>query len=302
MKKVFTLIAILLGLLLSAQAPQLHLVQFASGFTSPLDIKHCKDSRLFIVERQGRIKVIQGNGTVMPVPFMDISNKVNSSGGEQGLLSMAFSPNYKNDSCFFICYIRGSGNGNSVIARYKMSSLDSNRADTATEFILLQFTQPYSNHNGCDLRFGPDGYLYATFGDGGSGGDPQGYGQNTNTYLGKILRIDPFGATPYAIPASNPFFGQANKKGEIWSYGWRNPWRASFDRLTGDYWIGDVGQSAWEEIDYQPASSPGGENYGWRCYEGNATYNMSGCNTVTANYVFPVYVYNHLAALCSHSL
>lgn len=276
-----------------AQLPQLKLVQFAQGLNKPVDIKHCKDSRLFFVERNGAIRILTATGSLVPTAFMNISNKVNSTGGEQGLLAMAFSPNYKTDGYFFVNYIKGSGSGNSIIARYSVSALDSNLADTATEQIILQFPQPYNNHNGCDLRFGPDGYLYASFGDGGSGGDPQNYGQNTNSFLGKILRIDPFSGATYTVPSDNPFFGQAGKKEEIWAYGLRNPWRCSFDRLTGDYWIGDVGQNVLEEINFQAASSAGGENYGWRCYEGNSVYNASGCSTLSSNYTFPVYQYSH---------
>lgn len=293
MKNSICLSLMFASVLCFAQLPQLKLVQFAQGLNKPVDIKHCKDSRLFIVERNGAIRILTATGSLVPTPFMNISNKVNSTGGEQGLLAMAFSPNYKTDGYFFVNYTKGSGSGNSIIARYQVSALDSNLADTASEQIILQFPQPYNNHNGCDLRFGPDGYLYASFGDGGSGGDPQNYGQNTNSFLGKILRIDPFNGATYAVPSDNPFFGQSGKKQEIWAYGLRNPWRCSFDRLTGDYWIGDVGQNVLEEISFQPASSSGGENYGWRCYEGNATYNAAGCSTLSSNYVFPVFQYNH---------
>ena len=296
MKTIFIFAFILICKICISQVPKIKLITFAQGLTKPLDIKNCGDSRLFVVEQAGRIRIVNNNGNLISTPFLNISSKVNSTGNEQGLLSMAFSPNFKTDGYFFVNYITGSGNGSSVLARYSVNPNDSNIADANSEKILLQFAQPYTNHNGSDLRFGPDGYLYVSFGDGGSGGDPQNNGQNTNTYFGKILRINPFKGTLYEIPNSNPFYGQTDKKQEIWAYGLRNPWRCSFDRLTGDYWIADVGQGNYEEINFQSASSFGGQNYGWRCYEANTPYNSTGCNANQESYIFPVYFYSHSAS------
>ena len=296
MKKIFTLCFMFCTGCLSAQIPKIQLVSFATGITKPVDIKHCGDNRLFVVEQAGRIRIVRPNGAVDATAFLDITSIVLSAGNEQGLLSLAFSPNYKTDGYFFVNYITGTSAGSSVIARYSVNPADSNAALPLSEVKLLQFTQPYTNHNGCDLRFGPDGYLYATFGDGGSQNDPNANGQNTNVYFGKVLRIDPFGAAPYAIPPTNPFYGQVGKKQEIWAYGLRNPWRCSFDRLTGDYWIGDVGQGTIEEIDFHSGDSLGGQNYGWRCYEGSNAFNTSGCSTIPTDFVYPVYEYTHSAS------
>lgn len=292
MRKLYTLLALTFFCLTGhAQLPQLNLVLVKQGFNSPVDIKHCGDDRLFIVEQDGLIRIMSKSGTINATPFLDIDAKVQSSGNEQGLLGLAFSPTYKQDGYFYVNYIRGASAGETVIARYSVSATDSNIADPNSEQIVLTFTQPYTNHNGGNMMFGKDGYLYINQGDGGSGNDPLGNGQNKNTLLGKILRIDVRNQTTYAVPSTNPFVGQANTKPEIWAYGLRNPWRASFDRLTGDMWIGDVGQDNWEEIDFQPAASSGGENYGWRCREGlNA---CPGCNTSgcpNTGFTDPVYV------------
>jgi glucose/arabinose dehydrogenase len=292
MRKLYTLLAITFFCLTGhAQLPQLNLVLVKQGFNSPVDIKHCGDDRLFIVEQDGLIRIMSKSGTINATPFLDIDAKVQSSGNEQGLLGLAFSPTYKQDGYFYVNYIRGASAGETVIARYSVSAADSNVADPNSEQIVFTLTQPYTNHNGGNMMFGKDGYLYINLGDGGSGNDPLNSGQNKNTLLGKILRIDVKNQTTYAVPSTNPFVGQANTKPEIWAYGLRNPWRASFDRLTGDMWIGDVGQDNWEEIDFQPAASTGGENYGWRCREGlNA---CPGCNTSgcpNTGFTDPVYV------------
>lgn len=292
MRKLYTLLALIMFCFTgNAQLPQLNLVLVKQGFNSPVDVKHCSDDRLFIVEQDGLIRIMSKSGTINATPFLDIDTKVQSSGNEQGLLGLAFSPSYKQDGYFYVNYIRGASAGETVIARYSVSASDSNVADPNSEQIVLTFTQPYTNHNGGNMMFGKDGYLYLNQGDGGSGNDPLGNGQNKNTFLGKVLRIDVKNQTTYAVPATNPFVGQANTKPEIWAYGLRNPWRASFDRLTGDMWIGDVGQDNWEEIDFQAANSTGGENYGWRCREGlNA---CPGCNTSgcpNTGFTDPVYV------------
>lgn len=231
-------------------------------------------------------------GVVNPTLFLDITSKVNSVGNEQGLLGLAFSPNYKTDGYFFVNYTGGTSAGYTVIARYSVDPADSNKALPGSELILLQFTQPYTNHNGGNMMFGKDGYLYISQGDGGSGGDPNNYAQNKNVFLGKMLRIDPFTGIKYSIPADNPLVGQTSVKEEIWSLGLRNPWRCSFDRITADMWIADVGQNIYEEIDFQPGSSPGGENYGWRCYEATSNYNTGGCGPLS-NYTSPVFNYPH---------
>lgn len=265
------------------------LVVFASGITSPVSITHAGDSRLFVVNQRGSVLVVDSEGNVNPVPYLDISSRV-VYGGERGLLGIAFHPNYNSNGYFYVNYV---GAGDSThISRFSVSAANPDRAEPASELKLMTIYQPYSNHNGGDLHFGPDGYLYIGLGDGGSGGDPQNRAQNLMELLGKMLRIDVNQGNPYSIPTSNPFYGNLSARNEIWAYGLRNPWRFSFDRLTGDLWIGDVGQNAFEEINFQPASSTGGENYGWRCYEGNATYNTNGCNS-PSNYTFPVYDYPH---------
>lgn len=275
-----------------AQKPKLYPVQIATGFTRPTDIKQCNDNRLFVVNQAGTISIMSKTGTVNSTLFLDIKTKVLSTGNEQGLLGLAFSPNYKTDGYFFVNYITGTGAGSTVIARYSVDPSDSNKALPNSELILLQFVQPFTNHNGGNMMFGKDGFLYISQGDGGSSGDPNNNAQNKNTYLGKLLRIDPFKGTTYTIPASNPFVGQANVKEEVWAYGLRNPWRPSFDRISNDLWIADVGQNLYEEVNFQPASSAGGENYGWRCYEAVYNYNTSGCGPL-ANYLSPVFNYSH---------
>jgi hypothetical protein len=225
---------------------------------------------------------------ILSPPFLDITSLV-SSGGERGLLGAAFHPNYVGNGFFYVSYTDAAGD--SVIARYSVS-LDPNRADPTSGVILLTIPQPFSNHNGGQLHFGPDGYLYIGIGDGGSGGDPQNNGQDLGTLLGKILRIDVDSGFPFAVPADNPFVGVGGAREEIWSYGLRNPWRFSFDRLTGDMFIGDVGQNSWEEVDFQPANSTGGENYGWRLMEGNSCFNPAiNCNNGTLT--LPILVYDH---------
>ena len=277
------------------QKPKLSLVQVAAGLDSPIDIRNCGDARIFIVEQHGRIKIMDKQGNINPVPFLDITSRVLAAGNEQGLLTLAFSPHYKTDSSFYVNYTSGSGSGATVISRFKVSAADSNVADPASERVLLTFAQPYTNHNGATLMFGHDGYLYDTQGDGGYGGDPMGNGQNKNTFLAKMLRIDVSDHdTTYTIPPTNPFVGQANTKPEIWAYGLRNPWRCALDRITGDFWIADVGQDSMEEVNFQPVSSTGGENYGWRCYEGTHVFNLSGC--AGSGFTLPIYDYKHNAA------
>ncbi len=259
-----------------------------AGFADPVDIANAGDSRLFIVEKSGYIRILKTDGTSSL--FLDIDAKVKSSGSEQGLLGLAFHPDYAVNGYFYVNYINNSGN--TQISRYSRDAVNPDLADAGSELPMITITQPFTNHNGGNLEFGPDGYLYIGTGDGGSSGDPGNRAQDiTGQLLGKMLRIDVDGGSPYAIPADNPFVGITGDD-EIWAYGVRNPWRFSFDRSTGDLWIGEVGQNAWEEVDFQPAGSTGGENYGWRCYEGNHDYNTAGCGPM-GDYDAPVFEYNH---------
>jgi glucose/arabinose dehydrogenase len=280
--------------------PTLTFSTFSSGYSRVIDIRHCNDSRLFMVQQAGKIFVCDSLGVKNPTPFLDLTGictNPQSVGDERGLLGMTFHPNYKSNGYFYVNYTAISG-GATTIARYSVSASDSNVADLSSGTIILTITQPFTNHNGGCLRFGPDGYLYIGTGDGGSANDPGNRGQDNTQLLGKFLRIDvdnPQAPLAYGIPADNPYVSSATNKKEIWSYGLRNPWKWSFDRIFGDMWIGDVGQNAWEEIDYEPLGAQGGRNYGWRCYEGNVTtpgVSQTGCpafNTTTA----PVAVFSH---------
>jgi glucose/arabinose dehydrogenase len=266
------------------------LVPLASGLNSALTVVHAGDGsgRLFIVLQGGQIMVFDGNN-VLPRPFLDISALV-SCCDERGLLGLAFHPNYATNGFFYVNYT--NRRGDTVIARFSVSRTNRNLANPLSLTALLRVNQPFPNHNGGQLQFGPDGFLYIGLGDGGSGGDPLNNGQSLDTLLGKLLRIDVNGAAPYAVPASNPFVGVPGTLPEIWAYGLRNPWRFTFDRLTGDMFIGDVGQSEWEEIDFQPVASAGGENYGWRIMEGSHCFDPStGCDQT--GLVLPILEYNH---------
>jgi glucose/arabinose dehydrogenase len=261
----------------------------ADGFSQPIGVTGAGDGsgRLFVVEQSGVIEIV-GVGT-----FLDISAKVDSSSNEQGLLGLAFHPNYASNGFFYVNYTHDPGPGPDVtrISRFEVSGTNPDVADAGSESVVLSFVQDNVNHNGGDIRFGPDGYLYIATGDGGGSKDPFDRGQSLDTLLGKILRIDVDSMFPYAIPIGNPFEEVAGALDEIWSYGLRNPWRISFDRSTGDLYIGDVGQNALEEIDFQPAASAGGENYGWSCMEGDLVQNFNSCDgeTLTA----PILVYGH---------
>ncbi|WP_069741868.1 sorbosone dehydrogenase family protein [Streptomyces sp. EN23] len=243
------------------------------------------DGTVWIAERAGTVRVLDDSGLGEPV--LDISDETTTD-GERGLLGVAFDKTFTH---FYISYT--DLEGTSTIDEF---AVEGGQLRTDTRRTVLTQTQPYANHNGGDIKFGPDGYLYIAFGDGGSGGDPHGNGQELGTLLGKLLRIDPSGGDPYAIPADNPFVDDANAKDEIWAYGLRNPWRFSFDAGTGDLLIGDVGQSDWEEIDRAPADSEGGENYGWASMEG--THPFRG-GTEPANHVPPVYEYDRTGLGCS---
>jgi glucose/arabinose dehydrogenase len=254
-----------------------------------LDTAGDGSGRLFIVEQGGLVRIFK-DGAILSVPFLDLTQKVNCC-GEKGLLGLVFHPRYGENGYFYVDYIEKEGSQlYSVIARYNVSASDPDQADPNSEVRILRIAQPFQNHNGGEVQFGPDGYLYIGMGDGGSEGDPEGNGQSLQTLLGKILRIDVDNTQPYAIPADNPF---ANGGGlwEIWAYGVRNPWRFSFDRLTGDLYIGDVGQDAWEEIDFLLAGSPGGANFGWSYYEGTHPYR--GSPPLEEHFVMSVAEYGH---------
>jgi glucose/arabinose dehydrogenase len=273
----------------------------AFGLTQPLQVTHAPGDfqKLYVVERGGRVKIVE-NGTVRPTAFLDISTLVNTSWLEWGLLGMCFDPDYATNGYIYVNYSSGSG-GDSNIARFTRSAGDPNRIDPASRQTILFLAQPNQNHRGGWLGFGPDGYMYFSLGDGGGQNDPNGRGQNRSVLQGKINRIDVHGpdAYPadanknYAIPPSNPFYLEIGSAREIWAYGLRNPWRCSFDRETHDLWIGDVGQNAWEEIDFQPAASTGGQNYGWRCMEGTHCTNMTGCTCNAPSLTRPIHEYSH---------
>lgn len=272
--------------------PRLRAVQVASGFALVTDIQSPRDGsgRLFIVEQAGRIRILKPGQTV-PEPFLDITSRVRS-GGERGLLGLAFPPGFAQKGWFYVNYTEGTNAPDlrTVIARYRVSSGSPDRADPASEERILVVNQPFDNHNAGQLAFSPrDGDLYIGMGDGGSGNDPQRHGQNPASLLGKMLRIDvESGAAPYRVPGSNPFLSDSRFKPEIWAWGLRNPWRYSFDRETGDLWIADVGQNRLEEVNFQPASSSGGENYGWAVMEGMLCVSPN-CNT--DGLVLPVFEY-----------
>ncbi len=279
--------------------PHISLVKQADGPSLPVHITHAGDGseRLFVVGQVGRIWIIK-DGALLSTPFLDISNRV-VSGGEQGLLSVAFPPDYGSKGYFYLNYTSISGDGDTVVARYNISG-DPNVADPESEQVLLTTDQPFSNHNGGQLAFGPDTYLYIGMGDGGSSGDPLNNAQSPGTLLGKLLRIDVEsdpGADPYLIPPDNPFIQNGEFRDEIWALGLRNPWRFSFDRQMGDVYIGDVGQNSYEEIDFQPASSTGGENYGWNIMEGAHCFNSATCDQT--GLVLPVAEYDHSKGDCS---
>lgn len=280
--------------------PQLELVPFAAGLQQPIDIAQAGDDRLFVVQQQGLIRVIDADGNVNASPFLDLTEMVNTNGNERGLLGLAFHPDYAENGYFFVNYTRDS-DGATIVARYTVDPENGDLADDSSQKVLMTISQPYANHNGGNLLFGPDGYLYIAVGDGGSGGDPDNYGQTHTTLLGKMLRIDIDNGDPYAIPEDNPFAWDDFTLDEIWAMGLRNPWRNSFDRYTGDFWIADVGQSLREEINFQPADSPGGENYGWRCYEGSVPFNLDNCGDEEF-YTFPVFDYEHYDGGCTGSI
>jgi glucose/arabinose dehydrogenase len=264
------------------------------GLTRPLYVTHAGDDRLFIVEQPGLIRIIE-DGVLLATPFFDIRDRVGSSSNEQGLLGLAFHPAYAEpgdpgQGVFFVDYTDKVGN--TVVSQFSaMGDPDSNAADPTSEIVLLTQAQPYPNHNGGLLKFGPDNYLYIGLGDGGSAGDPINSGQRLDTWLGKILRIDVSKADgTYVIPPNNPFVGDEGALPEIWAYGVRNPWRFSFDQATGAMFMGDVGQNQWEEINYSPAGESGG-NFGWKIMEAGHCYEAADCDQ--DGLVMPIFEYDH---------
>jgi glucose/arabinose dehydrogenase len=289
MKKISPYLLLLL-LVTSLHSQSVDFMPFANGFNSPVDLQNAGDQRLFVVEQGGRIKILNPDGTTNPTLFLNISTLV-SNGSEQGLLGLAFHPDYANNGYFYLNYTKT--NGDTRIARYSVDPVDPDIALPGSELTIIEYTQPFSNHNGGGIAFGPDGYLYIASGDGGSGGDPGNRAQNTTLLLGKLLRIDvdnPTAPNNYGIPPDNPFAGSINDAEEIWAYGLRNPWRFSFDSLNGDVWIGDVGQGDVEEID-RAGSTEAGLNYGWRCYEGSEPFNTTGCPD-PSELTFPIAEYS----------
>ncbi|MFQ3662399.1 MAG: PQQ-dependent sugar dehydrogenase [Chloroflexaceae bacterium] len=266
------------------------LVPVVQGLRRPTHVTSAGDGsgRLFVVEQAGQVRIVR-NGRLLPQPFLDIASLVGSRGNEQGLLSIAFHPRFADNGAFFVNYT--SRDGATVVARYRVAATNPDQADPRSAAVLLTIEQPAANHNGGLVKFGPDGYLYIGTGDGGAAGDPWNNGQRLDTLLGKLLRIDVDGAAPYAIPPDNPMLKRAGARPEIWAYGLRNPWRFSFDRSTGDLFIADVGQNAWEEVHFQPGGSSGGANYGWKIMEGQECFRASTCDQ--SGLELPIAVYGH---------
>jgi glucose/arabinose dehydrogenase len=278
--------------LLSAQEvtpPAIELNLIYSGLENISSIASCGDDRLFVLEQyQADIEIIDTAGNYIG-KFLDLTG-LTIGVSERGLLGMAFHPDYAGNGYFFVNYTNPLGH--STIARYQVSA-NPDIANPASAQIILTINQPYTNHNGGHLAFGPDGYLYIGMGDGGGSGDPEARAQNPETMLGKMLRIDVDSDFPYSVPTTNPYVNAQDTLPEIWAFGLRNPWKYSFDRLTGDLWIADVGQNNWEEVNMEASGSAGGMNWGWRCYEGNAPFNTANCDEASA-YDFPKRVYSHI--------
>jgi len=282
----------LLSLVMNSAAAQtkLKLEQVGGNFSKPLLVTSApgETNRMFVVDQNGKIFVVK-NGVQLNTPFLDVS-AINSSGGERGLLGLAFHPQYASNGYFFINFTDNSGD--TQVSRYQRSAGNPDVANSSSRSDIIFIDQPYSNHNGGCIRFGPDGYLYIATGDGGSANDPGNRAQNGSSLLGKMLRIDIDGASPYAIPPSNPFVTNSSVRDEIWALGLRNPWRFNFDSATGDMYISDVGQNEWEYIHFEPAGDAGGRNYGWKIIEGSHCFSPStNCNT--SGLEMPIFEYGH---------
>ena len=286
MRIYFTLLCSVFLLYCKAQ-PKPGAVLIAAGFTEPVDIVHAGDDRLFIVERAGKIKILFPDSSV--TTFLDITSNVGSEGGEQGLLGLVFHPEYATNGYFYVNYTDLLGDTH--ISRFSVSGADPDVADPFSELNLIFLDQPAANHNGGDLNFGPDGYLYIFMGDGGGAGHNRSQ-QIIDNKFGKILRLDVDGGTPYTIPSDNPYVGIPGDD-EIWAIGLRNPWRCNFDRLTGDLFLADVGSESWEEINVIKSDTAEFFNFGWKCYEGNMLRPGPLCDTIIADFDFPVFVYPH---------
>lgn len=269
---------------------RLELQLITGGLDTPVGIAHAGDGsgRLFVLEKPGRIRVVQ-DGVLVAVPFLDIADRVGSSQNEQGLLGLAFHPEYADNGTFFVNYT--DRQGDTVVSRFSVSG-DAARAEPDSEAVLLRIDQPAGNHNGGHLAFGPDGALYVGTGDGGGAGDQYGNGQNGLTLLGAMLRLGVDGELPYTVPGNNPFVDNPDVRDEVWAIGLRNPWRYSFDRLTGDLYIADVGQNRYEEVNVQPAGEPGGQNYGWPIMEGVHCF-PEDRSCERAGLTLPVWEYDH---------
>lgn len=288
--KSFTRVVVFCLLAFASNASALNFQQVASipgilGIVQPDD----GSGRLFLVQQNGKIRIVAG-GRLLPKPFLNVTGRI-SCCGERGLLGLAFHPSYRTNGFFFIYYTNTAGNVE--VARYKVSANNRNVANPGSASKIITIPHPdFGNHNGGQLQFGPDGFLYMGVGDGGSGGDPPNNAQNKQVLLGKLLRLDVDSGRPYRIPPDNPFVGASDARPEIWAFGLRNPWRFTFDKRTGDLFIGDVGQGSFEEVDFQPKSSRGGQNYGWRLMEGNHCFEpSSGCNP--GGLTLPIVEYSH---------
>lgn len=292
MKKLLLLLSFAVASEVCSQ--QIILEDFAT-LANPTEIvaSPTNDSRIFVVQQSGLIRIVNPNGSIDATNFLNITDRVNYS-GEMGLLGLAFHPDFATNRYFYVYYNRA---GRTItVSRFTANSANPNTADAASEKIMLSITKNNTNHNGGSIQFGADGYLYISTGDGGGSGDPDNNGQNKNSLLGKLLRIDVNSEGAYNIPSTNPFVG-VDGADEIWSYGLRNGWKYSFDRTTNNIWIADVGQNLIEEINKVPATTPA-VNYGWRCYEGNNTYNAAGCANASTM-TFPVVQYDHSGGKCS---
>ncbi|NQY08414.1 MAG: PQQ-dependent sugar dehydrogenase [Flavobacteriales bacterium] len=292
MRKLITIAFIAIATSAFAQ-PQISLTTLATGFDSPVDIQNAGDERLFIVEQDGTIKIVDTLGNVNGTDFLDISSLVKTKSNEQGLLGLAFHPDYATNGYFFVHYT--DSDEDQQVSRFTVSAGDRDIADANTELKIINFSQRDRYHNGGCIQFGPDGYLYIGTGDGSGnvGGDPDGNGQDSTTLLAAMLRLDIDNGSPYSSPADNPFVGNPDGADEIWATGLRNPWRFSFDKETGDLWIADVGQEDREEINMQLASSAGGENYGWNCREASLLFSWGGeCPSDQSVFTEPAFTYS----------
>jgi len=266
----FSLVLLIPGCVPTYSQSSVKLIPWGESYDQPIAMVPWLNDDFILIEKEGKVKTIDQEGKQMKV-ILDIKNHIADAGGERGLLGVALHPSYPDSPYIYLNHT--DENNNTAVVRYVFQP-NSSKIDPSTRKVLLSVEQPYGNHNGGCILFGPDGYLYIGMGDGGSGGDPGNRAQNLNSLLGKMLRIDVNKGEKYGIPDDNPFVKNPNAKGEIWSYGWRNPWRFSFDRLNGDLWVGDVGQNKIEEISFEASNAQGGLNYGWRCFEGDEPYNQ----------------------------